>query len=245
MAQDRHRSDVDGDLRVSRQAHSGYHVAMLEPLADLLLGACCPGCGRPGSGLCPDCLESVRPRPRVIVDGPPPVLACLPYRDPLPALVTAYKDRGAGWLRDQLAAWLAVGLEAVAAAARTPMTLVPMPSDRAAVRRRGADHCADLVTAASRSCGLPRSGVRRLLRRTRRVRDQIQVSHEQRAANQSGSMRADPPHRGSEQEPVVLIDDIRTTGASLDEGARALHAAGHQILVCLVLADAEHPARWA
>ncbi|MCI1748467.1 MAG: ComF family protein [Acidipropionibacterium sp.] len=223
---------------------------MLEPLADLLLGACCPGCGRPGGGLCPHCLEAVRPRPRVIVDGPPPVLACLPYRDPLPALVTAYKDRGAGWLGDQLAAWLAVGLAAAVAAAQTPVTLVPMPSDRAAVRRRGADHCADLVTAASGLCGLPRGSVQQLLRRTRRVRDQIQVGHEERAANQAGSMRADPyspgsPDPGSGQRPVVLIDDIRTTGASLDEGVRALEAAGHRILVCLVLADAEHPARWA
>lgn len=231
---------------------------MLEPLADLLLGACCPGCGRPGSGLCSDCLKAVRPRPRVIVDGPPPVLACLPYRDPLPGLVTAYKDRGAGWLCDQLAAWLAVGLAAAVAAAQTPVTLVPMPSDRAAVRRRGADHCADLVTAASGLCGLPEGSVRPLLRRTRPVRDQIQVSHEQRAANQSGSMRAEPYspdsssssyssvlRPGSGQQPVVLIDDIRTTGASLDEGVRALEAAGHQILLCLVLADAEHPARWA
>ena len=39
------------------------------------------------------------------------MLACLPYRAPLPALVTAHKDRAASWLCDQLGAWLAVGLE--------------------------------------------------------------------------------------------------------------------------------------
>ncbi len=213
---------------------------MLDPLADLLLGACCPGCGRPGGGVCRGCLEAVRPHPRVILDGPPPVVACLPYRDPLPALVTAHKDRGAGWLCDQLASWLAVGLAPVLAAADTPPILVPMPSDRASVRRRGADHCADLVSAAARACGLPGGQVRRLLRRTRRVRDQVDVGHDQRVANQAGSMRAAPG-----EGPVVLVDDVRTTGASLQEGVRALDAAGHRVLTCLVLADAEHPARWA
>lgn len=218
---------------------------MLDPLADLLLGACCPGCGRPGSGVCVDCLAAVRPAPRIIVDGPPPVLACLPYRAPLPALVTAHKDRAASWLCDQLAGWLAVGLEPVLQAAGETVVLVPMPSDRAAVRRRGADHCADLVRSASRGCHLEPSGVRQLLGRTRRVRDQIQLSHEQREANQAGSMAADPVPADQRHPPVVLIDDIRTPGASLTEGVRALQRAGHQVLCCLVLADAEHPARWA
>ncbi len=215
-------------------------MGVFEPLADLLLGACCPGCGAPGLGVCADCLAAVRPAPRVILDGPPPVVACLPYRAPLTSLVTAHKDRGAGWLCDLLGSWLAPGLAAVVEAAGSCPALVPLPSTPAAVRRRGADHVLDLLRAASVRCGLPREAVSPLLRRTRRVRDQVEVSHRERSGNQAGSMSA---VRG--EGPVVVVDDIRTTGASLDEAVRALTASGHDVLAALVLADAEHPRRWA
>lgn len=190
--------------------------------------------------MCQDCLAAVSPAPRVIADGPPPVVACLPYRAPLTTLVTAHKDRGAGWLGPLLGSWMAGGLSAVVAAAEAPPLLVPVPSSPASVRRRGADHARDLLRAAARACGLADESVRPLLRRTRRVHDQAEVDHAARAANQEGSMVAEPG-----TGPVVVVDDIRTTGASLDEAVRALDAAGYRVLAVLVLADAQHPRRWA
>lgn len=218
--------------------HGG--VDLLDPLADLLLGACCPGCGAPGPGVCPNCLAAVAPAPRVIADGPPPVVACLPYRAPLTTLITAHKDRGAGWLGPLLGSWMAGGLSAVVAAAETPTLLVPVPSSPASVRRRGADHARDLLRAAARACGVADEAVQSLLRRTRRVHDQAEVAHGGRVANQQGSMVALPG-----TGPVVVVDDIRTTGASLDEAVRALETAGYRVLAALVLADAQHPRRWA
>lgn len=214
-------------------------MSLLDPLADLLLGACCPGCGRPGTGLCRACRRAVVPAPRVILDGPPPVVACLPYRDPLPALVTAHKDRGAGWLAPVLGRWLACGLDPVLEAAEEPPWLVPVPSDPSAVRRRGADHARELAVAAVRCCHR-RAPVVPLLRRTRHVRDQLAVGPDGRDGNQRRSMAA---RAGT--EPVVVVDDVRTSGASLAEACRALREAGHEVLAMIVLADAEHPARWA
>ena len=254
-------------------------MRILESLADLLLGACCPGCHAPGVGLCEQCVAAVRPAPRIICDGPPPVVACLPYRDPIPNVVTAYKDRGAGWLDETLGDWLAAGLGPVLTADEQVPRVVPMPSDPAAVRRRGADHARDLAQAAVRRCGeaagtqatarraagrsagLAELGATRhrpdgrrlaslvsrgndvvvpLLKRTRYVRDQLEVSHERRAANQDSSMRAVPGHG-----PVVVIDDVRTTGASLAEACRALTEGGYQVRAAVVLADAQTPHRWA
>ena len=206
-------------------------MRILESLADLLLGACCPGCHAPGVGLCEQCVAAVRPAPRIICDGPPPVVACLPYRDPIPNVVTAYKDRGAGWLDETLGDWLAAGLGPVLTADEQVPRVVPMPSDPAAVRRRGADHARDLAQAAVRRCGeaagtqatarraagrsagLAELGATRhrpdgrrlaslvsrgndvvvpLLKRTRHVRDQLEVSHERRAANQDSTTCAPP-----------------------------------------------------
>lgn len=214
-------------------------VDLWDPLADLLLGACCPGCGRPGTGVCTRCAALVVPRPRVIVDGPPPLVACLPYRDPVPGLVTAHKDRGAGWLSELLGQWLAVGLGAALQAWRGPAVVVPVPSAAAAVRRRGADHGLDLARSACAHLGVD-DRVVPLLRRVRRVRDQSDLNHGERARNQGGSMRS-RPGRGA----VVVVDDVVTSGASLAEARRALTAAGHEVVCQVVLADAAHPGRWA
>lgn len=232
-------------------------MRILESLADLLLGACCPGCHTPGVGLCEQCVAAVRPAPRIICDGPPPVVACLPYRDPIPNVVTAYKDRGAGWLDETLGDWLAAGLGPVLTADHA------RDLAQAAVRRCGeaAGTQATARRAAGRSAGLAELGATRhrpdgrrlaslvsrgndvvvpLLKRTRHVRDQLEVSHERRAANQDSSMRAVPGHG-----PVVVIDDVRTTGASLAEACRALTEGGYQVRAAVVLADAQTPHRWA
>lgn len=191
-------------------------------------------------GLCEQCRRDIRPTPRVIVDDPVPVVACVGYRDPVPGLVTAHKDRGAGWLTEQLGAWLACGLAPVVEAAEGRVVVVPVPSSSSAVRRRGADHAAALAVAAVRAlrCG-DRVAVRRLLRRTRRVADQLDVSRLRRVDNQRDSMTAVPGH-GS----VVVVDDVRTSGATLDEAHRALSKGGYTVLAEVVLADAATPSRW-
>lgn len=207
--------------------------------ADLLLGARCHGCGLAGWGLCPTCRAMVaRHRPYVTVPDPAPVgfpttVTSAPYEEVLRHVVSAHKDRQALALTRFLAERLALSVHALLAApgaraAGRPVSLVPVPSAAAAVRRRGFDATTSMARLAARRLAPTHLvGVERLLAQRRGVLDQAGLTAEQRAANLRRGVRLRTAGRG---RPVVLVDDVVTTGASLAEAARVLRAAGVEVL---------------
>lgn len=91
--------------------------------------------------------------------------------------------------------------------------MVWVPSGRRAVRRRGHDPLRGAVEAAVRrlrESGVPVTAVD-ALRQRRRVADQVGLSVAQRAANLAGAIEARGTLAG---RPVLLVDDVVTTGAS-------------------------------
>jgi predicted amidophosphoribosyltransferase len=117
---------------------------------------------------------------------------------------------------------------------RAPVHLVTVPSSRAAFRERGFTPVALLLSHA---------GLRteRALTARRQAADQAGLSAASRAANRVGWLAARGWVAG---EPVLLVDDILTTGATLLEASRALREAGAVVLGAAVLARTprRHPA---
>jgi predicted amidophosphoribosyltransferase len=146
--------------------------------------------------------------------------------------IIAYKERGRTALAHPLAGALALTI--ATAVGERPVTLVPVPSARSALRRRGHDpvtRLADLAAGYLRAAGWPVS-VEKILTQRRRIADQAGLSALQRAANLSWAFTVAPgrnvslsDHRGA-SGPIVLVDDIVTTGATLVEAARALRETG-------------------
>ena len=108
---------------------------------------------------------------------------------------------------------------------REPVVLVPVPSARWAVRARGHDPVRRMALAAAgelRRTGTP-ARVAAVLRQRRAVADQAGLDARRRRANLSGALEvAAGAGRLLGTGPVVLVDDLITTGASLAEAARAL-----------------------
>ncbi|CAN5815471.1 ComF family protein [soil metagenome] len=215
---------------------------------DLLLGARCAGCAQPGPALCPTCRRELRPRPWTCWPDPPPPGLVAAHADPFAAaayadlvrrLVVSYKDSGRADLAEPLGRMLAVVVEHAlgerGGVAGRRVELVPVPSSRVSVRRRGRDPVADLARAAARL--LRRRGrevhVSRRLDHRRVVRDQAGLSTAERAANLHGALRAAtaPVATVATGRSVLrlVVDDVLTTGATADEAVRALTAAGWQV----------------
>ncbi len=236
-------------------------LARLAPAAaallDLVAPGECAGCRRPGAGWCRRCglaLERLqRAGPRVDPDelsarAAPQTWAWGAYGEPLRTVVTAWKDEGRRDVEPVLARLLAVSLAAAVAGAGWSgrvVLVVPAPSSRSAVRRRGDAPLLSLARRATGSVdrgalGGPPGGPLRLapaLRQVRRVADQAGLGSEERAANLVGAAAVRPGWQAVVAgRPVVLVDDVVTTGATLTEGARALHDAGAAGVVAAVVA---------
>lgn len=217
----------------------------LELVTDLMLPAPCAGCAAAcPAPVCAACAAALGPPFGVPGDGPP-TYALAEFAGPVRQLVLAHKERGRMGLASPLGTALAAAVEAVleagfAAGDRVPgpVLLVPVPSRRGVVRRRGHDpvrRTADAAARALRRRGVPARCERRL-RLVRRVRDQAGLGEAERAANLRAAMVARPDRSGARAGPVVVVDDVRTTGATLAEAARALAAVGFDVRGAAVLA---------
>ncbi len=77
----------------------------------------------------------------------------------------------------------------------------------------------------------------RLLRCARQTKKQSLLRHDERRANVAGAFRLERPDRVHELH-VGVLDDLMTTGATLDEVARTLKHAGARRVTALVVARA-------
>jgi predicted amidophosphoribosyltransferase len=216
-----------------------------DAFADLVLGGCCAGCRRPGRSICPACRAALLAVPFRAWPDPPPAglavpTATAPYEGVVRELVVAHKEHGRFALAGPLGAALALAVEAALAdRGRRAAWLCPVPSPPARVRARGHDPLGRITRACVRRLRAAGYDVRpaAALRVTRRTDDQSGLSAQARSDNLAGAfgVRSRWAERLIDQ-PVVAVDDVLTTGATLAEACRALTAAGVPVLASAVVA---------
>jgi predicted amidophosphoribosyltransferase len=219
--------------------------SLRDAFADLVFGGVCAGCARPGRAVCPGC-RSVFAGPAYLAwPDPVPVglaepVAATAYEGPAREIVVAHKEHGRYQLAAVLGEALAVAVTAgLAASGLRAAWLCPVPTTPARVRARGHDPLGRLTTVCVRRLRGSGYDVRTAagLVVRRRLADQSGLSAEQRAANLAGAfgVRRTWARRLTDQ-PVVVVDDVLTTGATLSEACRALAAEGVVPLGCAVVA---------
>jgi ComF family protein len=123
-------------------------------------------------------------------------------------------------------------------AARAPagsldgQALVPVPAHPRRRRRHGFNQAESIARSLRRITGLP---VLSILARDGRVAPQVGLERRARLANARGSVRA---CSASVPARAVLVDDVYTTGATLDACARALSERGASEVVAVTFARA-------
>jgi ComF family protein len=200
--------------------------------------AVCDKCGRPAAGtdtsdaeafVCPTCVNDEwggyafeRVRSWAVYEGAL-VRAVLLLKfeniDPLGKLF-------AGWLA-QVAADGGPAFEAD--------VVVPVPLHRQRERERGYNQAALIAKPLAKRLGLPYKSV--LLTRIRPRPDKHLLSYEERWESVRGAF-ATPPGSQVDNLRVLLVDDVMTSGATLDSCAKTLREAGARSVIGLTVARA-------
>ena len=199
---------------------------------DLLLPRRCAGCGDPGELLCTRCRRVLARPPQRIhtrVDPHVPVWSFGPYADTHRRVVLAMKERGNLAVRRHVGAVLAAGIGFLAARGELidAPVLVPAPTRARAARLRGGDPVAAVCRASGHT-------VVDALRHRPDVGDQVGLGVEKRRENLAGAVQI----QRLPGAPVLLIDDVATTGATLAASSEVLFAAGCTVVGAIVICHA-------
>jgi ComF family protein len=201
---------------------SGIVCTLCWSRLQLLPSPHCDRCGHPlRSATCKWC-ELLPPFVRAVRS------VCWMPAEPASAIVHALKY--GGWSR--VAAGMAERMSRLSwprDVVEERAAIIPVPLAAARARERGYNQSALLAEELGKRWRIPVWSS--ALVRSRATRSQTELTPEQRLGNVAGSFQLDEPHRerirGSH---IVIVDDVVTTAATLNECARVLYAEGARII---------------
>ena len=201
----------------------------LPALSELIFPSRCLGCRQLGIGICSQCRASWHPhiyRSNVFASGFSfPVYSAVVY-SPIAQKVLLGAKEAALHDADQLIHQALTHSLAYFYSEIGIADLVPIPSRKINTRKRGRDFILEQTYELSQQ---PSVQVRAILSHARRVKDQTTLNSRSREINLSQSMKC-ANHVEPSNIPVIIIDDLVTSGATLREAGRALSAAGYKVI---------------
>ena len=177
-----------------------------------MIGEACPRCALPSSrsAVCGACLST-----------PPPfdsTVAAWRYAFPADRLLQALKYGGRLALAEPLAQALAFAI--LERGLAVPDQIVAVPLSKRRQRERGFNHAHEIARCLATYVDIP---LCHNLRRARDAPPQAGLSKRERVANVRGAFDAGASVAG---RAIAIVDDVMTTGATIEAAARALKKAG-------------------
>jgi ComF family protein len=198
-----------------------------------MTGPVCPSCGKPFES--PETLSHSPDHCCLPCRQTPPVfdqaLSIGYFEGPLREAIHQFKYRPCRALGKPLGSWMAKNIRPVS----DIDGIIPVPLHVARLRQRGFNQALILAHELSSTFSLPLSFDN--LKRVRPTRPQVELSGSERIKNVAGafSLRRPDEMRGRD---ILLIDDVYTTGATMNECARVLKDAGASRVTALTIARA-------
>ncbi|MEO7775752.1 MAG: ComF family protein [Steroidobacteraceae bacterium] len=205
--------------RLFRQAWRSVAAVLAPPVCSL--------CGAPGRwpgahvalDLCEHCLAALPAVTSVASLSCGPVWALASYDYPADHMIRALKFHGERVYGRVLGTLL--GERRAADPRALPQVVLPVPLHRQRFSERGFNQAAEIAQFAAQVLGLPMD--QRLLLRPRATLEQSELAAAARHRNVRGAFEVT---RSRVPAHIALVDDVLTTGSTLNEAARALQMAG-------------------
>ncbi|MFQ5606396.1 MAG: ComF family protein [Candidatus Zixiibacteriota bacterium] len=162
-----------------------------------------------------------------------PIYSLSEYLDPLAQMIQLFKFHG--YLRLGKRLGLLLGRRTAACMRLLPSSrLVPAPLHFADYKRRGFNQAEILSDTLSKAYGLQVE--KRLIDKPIKTKSQSRLSAEERAYNLAGAFSTEASDLDG--APVILVDDVITTGATISELGRTLSESGAVVVGAVALASA-------
>lgn len=214
----------------------------IKAITSLWLAQNCPLCDRATSApaLCDACWRQMQRQasPQPITSEPEalPLLSWGPYGGALKQALTALKYNGHRALAAQLGNALGDRWQREPIPTRQPPLVVPIPLHPDKLKQRGFNQAALLADGFCRQTGLRQ--VTRGLVRQRATVPQFGLGATERQTNLANAFTLGSAFDRRPQQPVLLLDDIYTTGSTVRSAAATLRQAGISVCGVAVIARA-------
>lgn len=197
---------------------------MFHIVTELLALPRCTGCGAPGPEWCDACALVLPDVQWHRIDDDLLLCSAFAFTGPIRQTIVDWKERQHRAARERVERWFAAGLLPLLER-RPELLCVPIPSAPANDRLRGARMLHEVL----RAVGAPYSDA---LESTRERKDQAGLTRDARARNVQDALR----WTGDTNRPLLLVDDVVTSGATMRAAARSLTVCGAHVWAAFGLA---------
>lgn len=210
-------------------------------LLSLFLQSNCPLCDRPAEAeVCQYCHRQLQrcqiENPTELWGGNLPVLVWGNYGGTLKRAIATLKYNNHPQLARPLGFWLGeVWLKSAMAQGRQKLTVVPIPLHRSKQQKRGFNQAALIAQSFCQFTGYSYKPYG--LERVRETQAQFSLSRQERVDNLSEAFVLGKSfRRHAPVSPVLLVDDIYTTGATVKSATQTLQGQGIEVYGVVAIA---------
>lgn len=208
-------------------------------LLSILYPNCCPGCGEIISSdkkFCNDCkaeLSFIKVKQYKNKDNRfNSLISVFYYKDTAKRMISRYKFYGKKNIHKIMSEYMIREFEENYSSIDFDyITYVPMSATE--YKERGFNQTKLLAKDISRKTKIK---CRKLLKKTRKTKHQMSLKAKERATNLKDCFKPTEEIKGKK---VLLVDDIKTTGTTLNECSKALRQAGAREIYCITFAIAD------
>ncbi len=199
---------------------------MIKTLKELVFPLQCLVCDLPGKEICGQCSKPWIEKSKITTNSNLKIYYSATYNSVTSPIILGAKEESNRVAQQIMATSFYRSLLTICDAGRErEIALLPIPSSRSSVRRRGGVFLRPILKIVKEMIGdLPCQGISILeaLEHSRSVKDQTRLREGERISNLAGAFKVKSEIGVMKGRELYLIDDVMTTGATLISASQAL-----------------------